>query len=196
VIAVGDRQVAAVTLVAGTATLAATLAAPRGSAAFAVLGFAVAAIWLVGAALGPRPRVRPLTARGAAAAVGLGVVAYAGFVAVSYVARLVPVLNDGIDSVLTTADAGPTPVILAIAGLNAIAEEQFFRGALPTVVTPTVATALYVATTAATLNLSLVAAGIVMGPLLMRQRLATTSTTAPTITHLTWSTFMLLAFPT
>lgn len=184
-----DHLVVAATLVAGTVALAATLTAAT------ALGLVAAAIWLAGSALLPRPPVRPLTPSAAGVAVALGAVAYGGFVAVSYVARLVPVLDNAIDSILATADEDPLVLVLVVALVNAAAEELWFRHALLSVFGPVAATGLYVLTTAATLNASLVAAAAVMGPLLMVQRQRTGTPLAPVITHLTWSTLMLLAFP-
>lgn len=184
-----DRRVVAVTLVAGTVALAATLTSAT------ALGLVVAAIWLVGSAVLPRPPVRSLTPGNTGVAVALGAAAYGGFVAVSYVARLVPVLDNAIDSILATADEDPLVLVLVVALVNAAAEEVFFRYALLAVCGPVTATGLYITTTAATLNVSLVAAATVMGPLLMVQRQRTGTPLAPVITHLTWSTMMLLAFP-
>jgi uncharacterized protein len=184
-----DRLVAVVTLVVGAGALAATLTTAT------ALGLAAAGVWLTGSALLSRPPARPLTPGTAGAAVALGAVAYGGFVAVSYVARLVPVLDNAIDSILATADEDPLLLVLVVALVSAAAEELWFRHALLTVFGPVAATALYVLTTAATLNASLVAAAAVMGPLLMFQRQRTGTPLAPTITHLTWSTLMLLAFP-
>jgi uncharacterized protein len=185
-----DRLVAAVTLAAGMLALAATLAAAT------ALGLIAAAVWLAGWAVLPRPPTRPLTRGSAAAAVALGVAAYLGFVAVSFVARLVPVLDNAIDSVLATADEDALALVLVVALVNGVAEELFFRHALLAVCGPVAATVLYVGTTVATLNASLVAAAAVLGPLLMVQRRRTGTPLASTITHLTWSTLMLLAFPT
>ena len=83
--------------------------------------------------------------------------------------------------------------------MNGLAEEVFFRGALlaglavrrPAVV----AGLLYVAATAATGNLALVIAAVVMGTIFVRERLASGGVLAPIVTHLTWSTLMLLALP-
>jgi membrane protease YdiL (CAAX protease family) len=90
-------------------------------------------------------------------------------------------------------------LVLAIAVVNAVAEERFFRGALPVALVgdhrAVVATAVYVLVTVATLNVALVVAAAAMGTVFMLERLATRGILAPTLTHLTWSTLMLLAIP-
>ena len=247
--AVGQRRrrVVAVTLVAGTLALGATLAAPRGSLAFTLLGFLVAGIWLTGAvATGPLDPAGltagesaggPATGAGATsrldagptgaadsegeadrvvgdrtdaggwgrrvgeavAAVGLGGLTFVGFLGASVVASWVPALDGAVDSVLAKAEAGTTAVVLAVAVLNAVAEEVFFRGALPLALSgprrAAVAVAVYVLVTVATLNVALVLAAVVMGTVLMAERLATRGVMAPVLTHVTWSILMLLAFP-
>jgi uncharacterized protein len=198
------RLVVAATLAAGTAMLGATLAAPRGSLAFTLLGFLLAAIWVAGsAAAGPlhldRSTDRIESRRNVQAAVVLGGLAFAAFLGASIVARHVPGLDGAIDSVLATADAGPTVLVLAIAVVNAVAEERFFRGALPVALVghhrAAVATAAYVLGTGATLNLALVVAAAVMGTVFVLERLATRDIVAPTLTHVTWSALMVLALP-
>jgi membrane protease YdiL (CAAX protease family) len=185
-------------------TLAATLAAPRGSLAFSLLGFLLAAIWLAGsAAAGPlhlgRSTERTASRRNFLAPIVLGGLAYAAFLGASLVARHVPGLDGAVDSVLKTTDAGPTVVVLAIAVVNALAEERFFRGALPIALAShhraVIATAVYVLVTVATWNVALVVAAAAMGSVFMLERLATRGILAPTLTHVTWSTLMLLAIP-
>ena len=198
------RLVVAATLAAGTATLGATLAAPPGSLALTLLGFLLAAIWVGGSvAAGPlhldRPTDRFESRRNVEAAVVLGGLAFAAFLGASVVAPHVPGLDGAIDSVLATADAGPTTLVLAIAAVNAVAEERFFRGALPVALAgdhrAAVATAVYVLVTVATLNIALVVAAAAMGTIFTLERLATRGILAPTLTHVTWSTLMLLALP-
>jgi CAAX protease family protein len=197
------RLVVAATLAVGTATLGATLAAPPGSLALTLLGFLLAAIWVAGSvAAGPLHLDRPtdrFEGRPNVAAVALGGLAFAAFLGASVVAPHVPGLDDAIDSVLATADAGPTTLVLAIAVVNAVAEERFFRGALPVALVgdhrAAVATVVYVLVTVATLNMALVLAAAAMGTVFMLERLATRGILAPTLTHVTWSTLILLALP-
>lgn len=200
-----------VTLAVGVALLAGTLAVRPGSPAFFALGFALAAVWVVGSVLsGPLHlghSVRPQGAAGGstpgrravAAPIVLGVVAYAVFLALYLLVRDLPVLEGALDGILERADAAALGLVLALALANAVAEEVFFRGALPEALggarAPVVATAVYVVTTVAGRNLALVAAAAVMGTLFMLERLATRGVLAPMLTHVTWSTLMLLALP-
>jgi membrane protease YdiL (CAAX protease family) len=198
------RLVVAGTLAAGAVVLGATLAAPRGSLAFTLLGVLLAAIWVTGSAAAGPLDVGPSTdraesARSLLAAIVVGGLAFVAFLGASLVAHRVPGLDGAVDSVLATADAGSPAVVLAIAVVNAVAEERFFRGALPVAVVgnhrAAIATALYVLVTAATLNIALVVAAAAMGTVFMLERLATGGILAPTFTHVTWSTLMLLALP-
>src|SRR4029453_8007615 len=129
----------------------------------------------------------------------LGGLAFVAFLGASLVARHVPGLDGAVDSALATADAGPTVLVLTIAVVNAVAEERFFRGALPVALVgdhrAVVATAVYVLVTVATLNVALVVAAAAMGTVFMLERLATRGILAATLTHVTWSTLMLLAIP-
>ena len=121
------------------------------------------------------------------------------FVVAYLVAERLPVLSGALDSVLDKADAESTALVLAIALVNGVGEELFFRGALFAAVRPRAAVAsttiVYVLVTAFTLNVALVVAAIVMGTIFAFQRRATRSVLAPLVTHLTWSTLMLLALP-
>jgi membrane protease YdiL (CAAX protease family) len=198
------RLVVAATLAAGTATLGATLAVPPGSLAFTLLGLLLATIWVAGSvAAGPlhldEATDRSERRRNVQAAIVVGGLAFAAFLAASVVAPYVPGLDGALDSVLASADTGPTALVLAIAIVNAVAEERFFRGALPVALVgdhPVVAaTAVYALVTVATLNIALVMAAAAMGTVFMLERLATRGILAPTITHVTWSTLMLLALP-
>ena len=135
------RLVVVATLAVGTAMLGATLAAPRGSLAFTLLGFLLAAIWVAGSVAAGPLHLEPPTdwiesRRNVQAAVVLGGLAFAAFLGVSVVAAHVPGLDGAIDSVLATADAGPTALVLGIAVANAVAEERFVRGASPGVTSP------------------------------------------------------------
>jgi membrane protease YdiL (CAAX protease family) len=197
------RVTAAVTLVAGAALLAATLRVPRGSTAFTVLGLLVAATWIVGAFVsGPialRPRHRTPPGAVIRAAVGVGVASFLAFLGASLVARHVPVLSGALDSILGKADAGPVGLVLAIALVNAVAEELFFRGGLYAALAPhrpvASTTVVYVAVTATTGNLALVVAALVMGTVFGLERRATRSVLASLVTHAVWSTLILVALP-
>ena len=196
------RAVTAITIVIGTTLLAATLRVPRGSAWFTILGLLVAATWTVGSIVsGPIPLQpdRDVVWRTVVGPVVGGVAAFAAFVAAYLVARHLPLVGAALDGVLATADAGPTALVLCVALVNGAGEELFFRGALHAALEPhrpaMATTIAYVVVTAATGNIALVIAAAVMGTLLSLERLSTRGVLASMVTHLTWSTLMILALP-
>lgn len=196
------RVVTGVAIVVGTALLAATLRVPDGSAWFTVLGLLVAAAWTVGSfASGPIPFQpdRRVAWRAFVGPVMVGGAAFGAFLAAYLVARHLPVVGPALDGVLSTADAGPTALVLFVALVNGAGEELFFRGALHAALErhrPAVATTiLYAVVTAATGNVALVIAAAAIGALFSLERLATRGVLAPMVTHLTWSTLMILALP-
>jgi uncharacterized protein len=191
-----------ITLVAGTCLLAGTLRSAPGSTAFFVFALAAAAVWVVGSVLsGPlpwrpshdRPRDELLPA---ALLAGL---AFLGFLVADLIGRHLPLISGALHSVLTRADKGSVVVVLVVALVNAVGEELFFRGALFAALERhrpvLLSTLVYVAVTAATGNVALIVAAAVMGTLFSLQRVHSGSVLASTITHLCWSTLMLLALP-
>lgn len=108
-------------------------------------------------------------------------------------------MSSALHNILTKADAGPIGLVLLVALVNGLGEELFFRGALFNALGsrhPVAgSTIFYVAVTAVTGNLALVVAAGAMGFLLALQRQSTGAILAPTVTHLCWSTLMLLALP-
>jgi hypothetical protein len=196
------RVVTAITIVVGTALLAATLRAPDGSAWFTVLGLLVAATWTVGSLVsGPIPLQpdRQIAWRTFVGPVMAGIAAFGAFLVAFLAARHLPLVGPALDGVLATADAGPTALVLVVTLVNGAGEELFYRGALHAAVEPhhpaVVTTIVYVAVTAATGNVALVIAAAVMGVLFSLERLSTRGVLAPIVTHLTWSTLMVLALP-
>jgi membrane protease YdiL (CAAX protease family) len=196
------RVVTASAVVVGTALLAATLRVPDGSAWFTVLALLVAATWTVGSfASGPVPFQPDRRApwRTLLGPVVVGIAAFGVFLAAYLVARHLPLVGAALDGVLDTADAGPIAVVLFVALVNGAGEELFFRGALHAAFEPhhpaIATTIVYVGVTAATGNVALVIAAAVMGTLLSLERLSTRGVLAPIVTHLTWSTLMVLALP-
>ena len=196
------RVVTAIAIVVGTALLAATLRVPRGSAWFTVLAVLVAATWTVGSFVsGPIPFQpdRDTPWRTFLGPVVVGIAAFGVFVIAYLVARHLPLVGTALDGVLATADAGPIAVVLLVALVNGAGEELFFRGALHAALEPhhpaIATTVVYVVVTAATGNLALVIAAAVMGALFSLERLSTHGVLAPIVTHLTWSTLMVLALP-
>ena len=194
------RAVTAATLLLGTALLAATLRVPRGSASFTVLGLLVAVTWTVGSFIsGPIPLRADRAWRTVVDAAVVGVIAFGAFVAAYLAARHLVLIGAALDRVLATADAGPTAMVLFVALVNGVGEELFFRGALHAAFDshrPAIATTVvYVAVTAATGNIALVIAAAVMGVVFSLERLSTRGVIAPMVTHLTWSTLMVLGLP-
>jgi CAAX protease family protein len=80
-----------------------------------------------------------------------------------------------------------------------VREELFFRGALATALGPrrgdAFAVLVYGAVTVATLNLALVVAATVLGSMLAAERRLSGGVLAPVVTHLTWSTLVILFLP-
>ncbi len=190
-------------LALGSALLAATVRVQSDSAAFTILALLLAATWVIGAfASGPitaRPGSDLRLPSAVLGAVLIGVLAFLLFVVAAAIARHLPFADDAVDSVLETKDEGRGWLVLVVALVNAVAEELFFRGALYTALRdrrPLItATLVYVAVTAATGNVALVVAAVVMGSILTLERAATRGVIVPIITHMTWSTLMLLALP-
>jgi CAAX protease family protein len=196
------RVVTGVAIVVGTALLAATLRVPHGSAWFTVLGLLVAATWTVGSFVsGPIPFQlnRHMAWRTVVGPVMAGIAAFGAFLAAYLVARNLPLVGPALDGVLATADAGSTALVLFVALVNGAGEELFFRGALHAALEPhrpaIATTIVYVVVTAATGNAALVIAAAVMGVLFSLERLSTGGVLAPMVTHLTWSTLIVLALP-
>lgn len=198
------RTVVIATLVVGAGLLGATLAAPQGSGLFYGLGVLVAATWLAGSFLsGPlhlgHRGGRVAGSREIVAPLLLGVALFVAFAVAAVVAGHISFLHDAVARVLAKADGGPRAFVLAVALVNGVAEEVFFRGAVHSAFgrhRPALwATALYVAVTVATLNLALVAAAVVMGIAFAAEREATRGVLAPIITHVTWSTLILFLLP-
>jgi membrane protease YdiL (CAAX protease family) len=197
------RIVTGVTLVVGTALLASTLRVRPASAWFSGLGFLAAVVWIAGGLLsGPIPLRpgRPAVWRTVGLpALALGVIAFLGFLAADQAGQHLPWISGALTSILGKADADPRALVLAVALVNGIGEEVFFRGALLAALEPhrpaLTATIIYVAVTAATGNVALVVAAAVMGTIFSLERLSTRSIVAPVVTHLSWSTLTLLLLP-
>jgi membrane protease YdiL (CAAX protease family) len=190
------------TLVVGTALLAATLRVPSGSTSFFVIGLLAAGTWIVGAFLsGPiRTGADRSSWQGEGfVALAVGIVAFLGFLAADLVGQHLPLIAPALRNILTKADAGPVALVLAVALVNGLGEELFFRGALFSALRshhPVAGTVIfYVGVTAATGNVALVVAAGAMGIIFSLQRARSGGIFAPTVTHLCWSTLMLLVLP-
>ena len=196
------RATASITLVIGTGLLATTFRLPHGSGWFTPLTLLLATTWVIGALLsGPIPA--RTTGRSPwhtlAAAASIGLLAFGAFVAAHALGQRLPLVSGALDRVLNTADARSIELVLSIALVNAVAEELFFRGALYATFEPwrpaLASTIGYAAATATTANVALIVAAVAMGTVLSLERTSTSGVLAPIITHLTWSTLMLLALP-
>jgi uncharacterized protein len=197
------RVVAVVTLVVGAVLLSLSLSREPGDPAFYVLTLALAATWVVGAVVsgplhvgwvdGHGRRERPVLGPVLVALAAVAVFAVGG-IAVAQV----PPLHHLVDGVLDHARQGWLPLIVAVAVVNGIAEELFFRGAVYAAVTRhpvPVTTLAYTVATLATGNLMLGFAAVVLGAVVGLQRRASGGILAPILTHVTWSLSMLFALP-
>lgn len=200
------RVVVALTLVIGALTLGFALRIEPGDPAFYGATVALALIWGIGAvASGPLRLGRSLTRSGrrdgrsvvqsfALAALLLGV-----FLLGALIVAQVPWLRENVQALLDHARFGVLPLVLAITALNGIAEEIFFRGALFAAVPPRRAVAvtavLYALTTVGSGVPLLVLAAVVIGVITGLQRQVTGGVLGPIITHVTWSSGMLLLLP-
>ncbi|MFN8099041.1 MAG: lysostaphin resistance A-like protein [Dermatophilaceae bacterium] len=200
------RVVATATLIVGAAVLALALRIPPGDAAFYPATFALAAVWTSGAFLsGPLHLGRAHTRAGRSDArpwvqsLALGGLLVGIFLAGAVVVAKIPPLLDAVDAVLDHARFGSLPVILAIVILNGIAEELYFRGALFAAVgrrhAVAVTTVIYALTTAGTGNPMLVLAAALLGLLTGLQRRVTGGVLGPILTHVLWSSSMLVLLP-
>jgi uncharacterized protein len=198
------RIVVAVVLVIGASLLGLSLAQKPGDPWFYPITASVAVVWVVGGLVsGPlhlgyipfrgalrRPIVTPLI---------LGLIASAVFVAGALVVREIEPLRKIVVDVLAHANKGSVPIVAALALANGAAEEVFFRGALFAAIgrrhPVPISTGIYVLVTLATANLMLVFAAVLMGFVFGLQRRASGGILAPMITHLTWSTAMILVLP-
>jgi membrane protease YdiL (CAAX protease family) len=199
------RQVTvAATLVVGAALLGFSLSVKPGDSAFYYSTIALAAVWGLGGILsGPlhlgRMAVRGAPRRPVVTPVELGFAAAAVFIVGSLIAREIPPVRDVIEGVLVHARRGSLPLVALITVVNGVAEEIFFRGALFAAIGQrrpvALSTAIYGLVTVTTGNVMLVFSALVLGLLLGQQRRASGGILGPILTHVTWSTVMLLALP-
>lgn len=196
------RGIVGATLVAGAGLLGRSLSTRPGSVSFYAMTAGVAATWLTGGlASGPLHLGRSVRSgrRPVAGPVAIGVAAFGAFYGCARIARHVPPLNKAIVDVLGYAHRGSTSTVALTTLVNGAAEEVFFRGALYAALdgnhSVLLSTIGYAAATSATRNPALVLASAVMGTVFALQRRATGGIQAPVLTHLTWSTLMLLFLP-
>jgi uncharacterized protein len=189
----------------GTGLLGASLSTEPDSTQFYALTFAAAGTWLVGGLVAEPVHLRsPRTdersaGRHVVIPILTGAAAFGVFFGAAHVARRVPILNEALESVLSYANRGSDPWVLATTLANAVGEELFFRGALFSALgvhNPVpVSTVVYMLATTATRNPALVLASGVMGSLFALQRRASGGVQSPILTHVTWSALMLRYIP-
>lgn len=199
------RIAAAITYVAGALTLAATLRITPGDDRFYPAAVGLAAIWALGALLsGPLHLGSGHTRTGRLArpivqSLALGVLLLVVFLVGALAVARIPVLREPVDQLLDHARFGSLPVVLAITMVNGIVEELYFRGALyaafPRAHAVAATTVLYALTTIGSGVPLLVFAAVVIGLVTALQRRVTGGVLGPIITHITWSSGMLLLLP-
>lgn len=198
------RVVVAITLVIGATLLGFSLSVRPGDPKFYVLTAALAAVWVIGGfASGPlhlgRMPFRGTLRRPVLTPIILGLAASAVFVLGALVVREIGPLDRLVENVLAHARRGSLAAVVALALLNGVAEEVFFRGALYAAIGrrhPVLAsTIVYTVATLATGNGMLAFAAITLGAVLGLQRRASGGILAPILTHVTWSTAMVFALP-
>ncbi len=190
-------------VVLGGLLLGLSLRIEPGSPLFYSATLGLAAVWTVGAfASGPihlgRIASRSELRRPVIAPIALGLGLAGVFVVGALGVREVPWLGSQVIRVLDFADQGSLPLLAVITVVNGIAEELFFRGAAYAATTrhPVVVTTVaYTLATAATGNLMLSFAAVLLGVVVGLQRRASGGILAPILTHCTWSLTMLLALP-
>ncbi|MFT4265464.1 MAG: type II CAAX endopeptidase family protein [Nocardioides sp.] len=197
------RIVVILGLILGTIALGVSLHIPPGNDWFYPATLMLAALWtLVALASGQlrldraaeRPRRALWTLVGLAVGAGLGLV----FVVGGLIVRLIPGLDDYVASVLDYADRGNLPLVTVVTLVSGIAEELFFRGALYGCLERhpvAISTAVYAVVTAATGNVMLVFAALVLGLVTAVERRVTGGVLASAATHAVWAMAMLYALP-
>ena len=198
------QVVVAVTFVIGSAVLAWALRITPGDPLFYVATLGLAAVWIVGALLsGPLHAGMGRTRRGEQArpvvqSLALGSLLLAVFLLGALVVARIPLLREPVDQLLDHARFGSFTAVLAITFLNGVVEEIYFRGALYAAIPRhpvALTTALYALTTVGSGVPLLVFAAAVIGVVTGLQRRVTGGFLGPIITHVVWSTGMLVLLP-
>ncbi len=201
------RQLVTVCVVVlGAVGLALSLRVDPGSRWFYAASLGVAGVWAVGAfASGPlhlgRIQVGQGTSRPVATPIVLGLLLAGIFVAGAFLVRTLDFLH-GLEGqvvkVIDYADQGSLPLLVLVTVVSGIAEELFFRGAAYAAIPvhPVLwTTAAYAVATAATGNVMLTFAALLLGLVVGLERRASGGILGPILTHCTWSLTMLIALP-
>ena len=200
------QLVTAGVVVLGAVVLGFSLRVDPGSRWFYAVTLGLAGVWTVGAfASGPlhlgRIPARQGMSRPVVTPIVLGLLLAALFVAGAFLVRTLAFLN-GLEGqvvrVMDYADQGSTPLLVVVTAVSGIAEELFFRGAAYAAITsrPVLwTTVAYAVATAATGNVMLTFAALLLGVVVGLERRASGGILGPILTHCTWSLTMLLALP-
>ena len=163
-----------------------------------------AVIWITGARLSGPVAIRRAGGRSPGVLeitipILVGALLFGAFFGAKLIADQIPLVSGSIANVLNRADAGPRPLVLAVALINGVGEEMFFRGALYSVFARKSAlvatTVTYCVVTVATLNVALVAAALAVGAVFVAERRLSGGVLAPLLTHVTWSLLVILLLP-
>lgn len=198
---VADRRVlVAVAAVVGAVQLGLSMSSEPDSPRFYGLTGGVAVTWFAAgaAAASKRPPADDAPRQSVVPPIVIGLVAFAAFYVGALVARRIPVLARAVAGVLAYAHHGRTALVLVTTLLNGVAEEVFFRGAVYDVAGDRqilTSTAVYASVTAATGNPALALASLPMGTLFAWQRRTSGDVRASILTHVIWSTLMVLVLP-
>ena len=187
----------------GALVLSFSLRLEPGSNAFYGSTVALAGVWIVGAfSSGPlhlgRIERRDIQVRPIVQPIALGLALSLVFAVGGLVVSQIGPLARQVAKVLDFADQGSLPILIVITAVNGIAEELFFRGAGYAAIPRnpvTWTTVAYAIATAATGNIMLTFAAILLGVLVGLQRRASGGILAPILTHCTWSFSMLIVLP-
>lgn len=200
------RVVAALTLGVGAALLWWSLSLRPGDPLFYLGATVLALTWLVGGLLsGPiylgraHTRAGTADARPVVQSLALGTLLLGVFLVGAFLVARVPALRGPVDDLLDHARHGSLALVLLLTVLNGVAEEVFFRGglygAVPERWTVAATTVVYTLTTLVSGVPLLVLAAACLGLVCGLQRRVTGGVLGPVITHVTWSTGMLLLLP-
>jgi membrane protease YdiL (CAAX protease family) len=201
------RQVVTIAFVLlGAVVLGFSLRIDPGSHWFYLATLLLPAVWMVGAlASGPlhlgRIQTRGTMTRPVLTPIVLGLLLAAVFVAGALLVHELSFLHGlqhQVEKVIDYADQGSLPLLAVITAVNGVAEELFFRGAAYAAITahPVVwTTVAYGIATAATGNVMLAFAAVVLGVVVGLERRASGGILGPILTHCTWSLVMLFALP-
>lgn len=198
------RIVVVVVLVVGAVLLGLSLSTRPGDTVFYAYTAALATVWIFGAALSRPLHLGRVTWRGhrrrpIVTGIVVGLALGGVFVVGALIVRTIPPLERLVSDVLAHATAGNLTVIVAIALVNGVAEELFFRGALYSALGrhyPVIfSTLIYIVVTLCSGNPMLGFAAIFMGLVAAVERRATDGVLAPMLTHAAWTSVVLLALP-